>query len=171
MAEKFPVLKGFLEPCANLITDAPENSFTLKVWCPVCCVWHSHSPEPGHRVAHCAGGPFKNSGYAVRPFGLQELREIAASVPAARRFAEISRYKGTKTTQGKRPGRADNFTRWLGTGEKMNLEETASELEKAQQKNARLSSQLVESEGRWKHLLQLLQEERLPKKQGGFLCR
>jgi hypothetical protein len=37
-----------------------------RFWCPYCRRHHHHSPEPGHRVAHCnglAGSPFLESGY------------------------------------------------------------------------------------------------------------
>ncbi|MDP2606097.1 MAG: hypothetical protein Q8S00_26440 [Deltaproteobacteria bacterium] len=37
-----------------------------RAWCPFCAVYHTHSPEPGHRAAHCADGPFKDRGYTLR---------------------------------------------------------------------------------------------------------
>jgi hypothetical protein len=44
----------------------------LSVWCPHCKRFHFHGWDPAdnasvktHRVAHCADGPFRESGYLV----------------------------------------------------------------------------------------------------------
>jgi len=54
----------------------------LHVWCPFCISWHRHGATDGrrvmqgHRVAHCPGGPFKETGYFIRPFTRAESEQI-----------------------------------------------------------------------------------------------
>jgi hypothetical protein len=46
-----------------------------RFWCGHCKSWHTHSPEPGHRVAHChsaAGRRAYPQGYVL------ELHDVAA---------------------------------------------------------------------------------------------
>lgn len=40
---------------------------TWQVWCRYCQKWHSHSPEPGHAVAHChvRDSPYQRTGYVL----------------------------------------------------------------------------------------------------------
>ena len=49
--------------------QAPDGSRRWQAWCPFCRRLHVHSPEPGHRVAHCAddASPFRETGYVLRP--------------------------------------------------------------------------------------------------------
>lgn len=54
---------------------------SLVVWCPYCCKVHSHGHAStenvaSHRVAHCEGGPLKDSGYLVRVFTKKELKDL-----------------------------------------------------------------------------------------------
>jgi hypothetical protein len=45
MTARYPTLDAYLWT---------ERKFThAVVWCDHCRRWHWHSPEPGHRVAHC----------------------------------------------------------------------------------------------------------------------
>jgi hypothetical protein len=49
-----------------------------KFWCRYCNTYHHHSPEPGHRVAHCLDfwvdetgcrklqSPYRETGYILR---------------------------------------------------------------------------------------------------------
>ena len=62
---------------------AEEIDGTYRAWCPNCGIHHIHSPEDGHRVAHCHDnglGLFKKSGYwllnkeKVTMDGLPEVR-------------------------------------------------------------------------------------------------
>jgi hypothetical protein len=50
-----------------LATPAPDG-LSWRCWCPFCKVYHSHSPEPGHRCAHChtKNSPFTETGYILR---------------------------------------------------------------------------------------------------------
>ena len=61
MSKKLPVL---------LATPVIEDGKVIqwKAWCPFCTGYHFHSPEPGHRVAHChnENSPFQESGYILR---------------------------------------------------------------------------------------------------------
>lgn len=46
-------------------SNSPDSDW--KAWCPACRRWHFHSPEEGHRVAHCEdGGPFEETGYYLK---------------------------------------------------------------------------------------------------------
>ncbi len=39
-----------------------------NVWCTHCHIWHMHGDEPGHRIAHCVDGPYKDGhGYFFVP--------------------------------------------------------------------------------------------------------
>jgi hypothetical protein len=50
-----------------ILCEAHEGEW--RFFCPYCRRWHTHSPEPGHRVAHCGNlrsehpSPFLESGY------------------------------------------------------------------------------------------------------------
>ncbi len=64
-----------------LADPAPDG--TWRAWCPFCRKYHMHSPEPGHRAAHCHGWhPHFPDGYllverskacTVKPHGLPTL--------------------------------------------------------------------------------------------------
>lgn len=38
---------------------------TWSFWCPHCRAQHTHGAGAGHRVAHCASGPYKARGYVL----------------------------------------------------------------------------------------------------------
>ena len=62
MKEKSPVL------LAILCREDPIGNY-FKAWCPFCQAWHMHSPEEGHRIAHCDDenkSPFRQTGYILR---------------------------------------------------------------------------------------------------------
>lgn len=41
------------------------GALTWSFRCPYCCTVHTHGAGAGHRVAHCAGGPYKARGYVL----------------------------------------------------------------------------------------------------------
>lgn len=38
---------------------------TWSLYCPHCRIQHTHGAGEGHRVAHCASGPYKVRGYVL----------------------------------------------------------------------------------------------------------
>jgi hypothetical protein len=56
--------------CPVLLAVPSPDGLMWRAWCPFCRVYHSHSPEPGHRVAHCGDrrgtSPFDETGYVLR---------------------------------------------------------------------------------------------------------
>ena len=75
---------------------ATEVDGVYRAWCPFCYFDHHHSAEEGHRVAHCAEGPFKETGYwlvrreNIDPdltfdpnayFNPEQQRELSFSIP------------------------------------------------------------------------------------------
>ncbi len=46
---------------------APPGAVSWCFYCQYCRHYHTHSPMPGHRLAHCAGDtPFKQTGYILK---------------------------------------------------------------------------------------------------------
>ncbi|HEV6968101.1 hypothetical protein [Roseateles sp.] len=45
------------------------GSHTWTFWCPHCRIEHTHGAGAGHRVAHCASGPYKARGYVLAAGG------------------------------------------------------------------------------------------------------
>jgi hypothetical protein len=69
---------GFLLSVAPILLAYPERGgSTWRVWCDWCERWHIHSPEEGHRVAHCPcyRSPYSTTGYVL----------LLATGPAPRR--------------------------------------------------------------------------------------
>src|SRR5699024_4810612 len=49
------------------VLEAVRVNNRLRVWCRYCAEHHHHSPEDGHRAAHCRNenSPFKQTGYII----------------------------------------------------------------------------------------------------------
>lgn len=58
------------QPIPELVA-LPHAPGLVKVWCKYCRRCHYHSPDFGHRVAHCIlpSSPYKQTGYIIRPVG------------------------------------------------------------------------------------------------------
>ena len=57
----------FRSDAPTLLAEADGNMW--RVFCPFCERYHRHSPEPGHRTAHCDFGGnslFLDTGYNIR---------------------------------------------------------------------------------------------------------
>ena len=49
------------------IAEPSETGRQWRVWCPFCKSFHFHSPEPGHRSAHCVPpSPLRDTGYILK---------------------------------------------------------------------------------------------------------
>ena len=49
-------------------TVGSGNTLRWRFWCKFCDTYHHHSPQPGHRLAHCSEGvesPYRDSGYVL----------------------------------------------------------------------------------------------------------
>jgi hypothetical protein len=72
MSEKtIPVVKGLPR-----FDGVPGFMF----WCPWCRRWHLHGVGEGHRAAHCAKGPFVETGYILKALTKKELRELKRAI-------------------------------------------------------------------------------------------
>ncbi len=62
---------------------AIKDNKQAKIWCKYCKRWHYHSPEAGHRVAHCGDGPktYGDKGYFIVPMTLQDLDNLFYNWP------------------------------------------------------------------------------------------
>jgi hypothetical protein len=63
-----------------------EDGEGLKVWCPFCVRWHTHSMGFGHRTAHCSlesGSPFRETGYFLRSSGSTVTRRVREALRVA----------------------------------------------------------------------------------------
>jgi hypothetical protein len=41
------------KPMIPVFLAEPTEDGLWRAWCPFCRRYHTHSPEPGHHVAHC----------------------------------------------------------------------------------------------------------------------
>lgn len=53
-------------PTYPVLLAYPTGPDTCRAWCPPCATWHHHGHGPGHRVAHCAAGPYRDGGYILK---------------------------------------------------------------------------------------------------------
>ena len=76
-----PTLRGYLN--RNGYTKEGEEAYTLHVFCPYCQRFHTHGvlqrefhEKHNHRVAHCESGPLVEKGYYIKPWTVDNLKEI-----------------------------------------------------------------------------------------------
>ena len=50
------------------VIDCERHGTRWRFWCGYCRRYHYHSPEPGHRVAHCDNreSPYVVGGYILK---------------------------------------------------------------------------------------------------------
>ena len=54
-----------IPPDVPILLVSEKTIHGWRVWCPHCAGTHAHSAEEGHRAAHCASGPFRDTGYWI----------------------------------------------------------------------------------------------------------
>ena len=77
-----------------------EDEMHYVAWCDECLTLHWHSPEEGHRAAHCTSASvYKNEGYYIDLMGVMP-KQLAQRISRAARPATRSRLYEAFTTNG-----------------------------------------------------------------------
>lgn len=61
---KYPRLQAWEISTPELFGSGTHKAWA--VWCKYCRLYHSHSPEAGHRIGHCnISSPYRDNGYVL----------------------------------------------------------------------------------------------------------